>query len=119
MGKGFTTLQEDRLASRTRGVKVYAIGQHPYYAPYGCAYAVSNPRDNGSCDDYLICSEGVGTKLNADRDDNLARDIREQYYAKCDTGECKTVDLADFVRVFGDRLEANFRLWYRELTRRS
>jgi hypothetical protein len=85
---------------------------------------------------YGICTEGVGSEVPLDNDGNgLVVDWRgenktETGYsfsmfpvarysfdlddlAEFETGT--TVDLADFVRTFGGRLESNFWAWYRLL----
>lgn len=73
----------------------------------------------------LICTEGVGWEQ-----DEYQRIYLPGYYGmgapagthvgvyrlldECRTGE--QIDLADFIRSFGDRLENNFSIWHRRLT---
>ena len=61
---------------------------------------------------YVICTEGVGWPVSvACGFSGFTRDALLESARKYGT----RVDLADFVRVFGDRLEVNFRLWVRKL----
>ena len=52
---------------------------------------------------YLICNEGVGRRISDSEYDVLM---------KSKTG---VADLADFIRVFGARLDNNHHLWVRQL----
>lgn len=78
---------------------------------------------------YLLCDEGVGypvdtaleVYIDTDHGDGSStvsmfadREVRLP-----DPGQYATdgIDLADFIRVFGTRLESNFWLWHRTLTR--
>jgi hypothetical protein len=83
---------------------------------------------------YAICTEGVGSEITDE--DGLIVDWHGSRKTETgwsgslfptarysfdlaevterETGE--TVDLADFVRVFGGRLEDNFRLWFHTLS---
>ena len=75
----------------------------------------------------VICSEGVGWEANEYGRINVPVytdqgfwnssyvEISTQMIAKFITEE--TVDLADHIRVFGDRLETNFAVWAQVLTR--
>lgn len=102
-------------------------------AQYGCTIesladqtvpplvAVANPKTPPMSFDRDLCivgTEGVGWEAD---DYGLigvpfggfvtqSVKVSTQVIAKCVTIE--QVDLADFVRVFGDRLESNFWLWY-------
>lgn len=68
-------------------------------------------------DTYVICSEGVGWKvsdsepLTVDRWNGAAYDMPlTEVLHRADNGT--DVDLADFVRTFGSRLESNFHAWH-------
>ena len=73
----------------------------------------------------LICSEGVGWKaddygrinvpLHLGEWNDTYVEISAKVIAKFITEE--SVDLADHIRVFGDRLENNFSIWAYHLTR--
>ena len=75
----------------------------------------------------MICSEGVGWSCNSwgrinvpvyldkDRWNDSYVEISTKVISKFVTEE--TVDLADHIRVFGDRLESNFSTWKYHLTR--
>lgn len=75
----------------------------------------------------LICSEGVGWECNSWGRINVPLySDKEQWndsYIEVSTKVVnkfvteETVDLADHVRVFGDRLENNFDIWAYQLTR--
>lgn len=83
---------------------------------------------------YVVCTEGVGWEVSEDK--NFAMDC----YVEWETADGKlqmsmmptfrltftlaevlsarteeTVDLADFVRKFGDRLEVNFSIWHNRI----
>lgn len=79
---------------------------------------------------YGICSEGVGWEVTDE--ERLVIDVhgsnetsfsmfpvacikmgKAEVLAACEGGE--EVDLADWVRAFGDRLETNFGIWFRTL----
>lgn len=58
---------------------------------------------------YLICTEGVGWEVKDEGFEGKSpEDLQD-----LTTGEL--VDLADWVRVFGARLESNFWLWFNRL----
>lgn len=79
---------------------------------------------------YVICSEGVGWVVSDT--ENVDIDLYDKteggfnivpnLTANLSTTEIdefpvtETVDLADFIRTFGDRLEQNFRTWHANLT---
>ena len=69
-----------------------------------------------------ICSEGVGWWKNDDDKylvgfyvgySNPSHYMTEDELLSCVSSE--KVDLADFIRSFGGRLEANFDLWYNQI----
>lgn len=76
---------------------------------------------------YVICSEGVGWEVTADRplivdgwettDGGMCQVEREMSLAEVITASVQgdDVDLADFVRTFGGRLDANVYLWQSRL----
>jgi hypothetical protein len=74
---------------------------------YGCAkHAVICGEGVGWIqDEYRTCLVPVSIGWSGDSRVYLGIDVLKS----CMTGE--TVDLADFVRVFGDRLESNLSLW--------
>lgn len=92
------------------------------HGPYGVAQA-----PNGRV--YVICNEGVGWEVHEGKpfpvdlwletDTSSELSPRHRVWLTPDevlsrvTG--KTVDLADLIRTFGDRLENNFDLWHRRL----
>lgn len=72
-------------------------------------YALAYDKDGTG---YVICSEGVGWSLfnylqGADKDDLL----------KQAQDEGTDIDLADFIRQFGARLESNYALWRARLSK--
>ncbi len=69
-----------------------------------------------------ICTEGVG--WNMTEDGLLGIEIRSNYMTQypdipaqlvLDSLAQDTVELADFIRRFGDRLETNFGIWRRQI----
>jgi hypothetical protein len=83
----------------------------PGNAPaYG--YALAEAPDGRT---YAICSEGVGWEVTEDRPlivDTFAGGYALSLSEVTDRAERGTdVDLADFVRTFGARLESNFFQW--------
>lgn len=88
--------------------------ERPVYSPYGIADAPDGRT-------YVICSEGVGWEVTADRplyvetfagrgyELSLA-DIRDRAASGTD------VDLADHVRTFGSRLDSNHWQWFGRLS---
>lgn len=105
------------MSERTRGtiVRTLDLSEIADVSPaYGYAYATGT---DGT--EYVICTEGVGWKLTDS--DPLVVDywdrvrmvpiatVRELAARGTDT------DLADFVRVFGARLESNFYGWQRRI----
>lgn len=65
---------------------------------------------------YVVCTEGVGWKP----DDKFPGKDRTYTYDEIaelvrDTDHHETVQLEDWVRQFGARLENNFNLWHRTL----
>lgn len=80
---------------------------------------------------FVVCDEGVGWEISADKpvviDVSASREnsfdllpsaaftLREQEIADLPRGE--EVDLADFIRAFGARLESNFHIWANTLSR--
>lgn len=88
-------------------------------------YALGEGRDGTA----LICSEGVGWYVKETIDlDASVRTPNEKGYTLSWTEvpftleelraiPSEPVDLADFVRVFGDRLERNFYIWQNELAK--
>lgn len=109
------------MSERTRGTIVRTFDAP--HGMYGYAYAVG---PDGT--EYVICSEGVGWLVSDDVPlivDTMSgpsgmygeynmplTEIRELAARGTDT------DLADFVRVFGARLESNFYGWQRRLSGR-
>lgn len=107
--------------ARMRGITVRVFDASladatPGNAPaYG--YALAEAPDGRT---YAICSEGVGWEVTEDRPlivDTFAggypltlADVRDRAERGTDT------DLADFVRVFGARLESNFYGWSQRLS---
>ena len=67
---------------------------------------------------HVLCSEGVGwTITDKPFTTDFAGDWTMQQIADLltDGSERKVIDLADFIREFGFRLENNFHLWYAQL----
>lgn len=108
--------------TRERGTIVRTLafpdGVHPAYV-YALVWV--------GTDAYVICSEGVGWKVTTDEPltvdgyrkttHGLAAASWDMSLAEVLTASVhgRDVDLADFVRTFGDRLECNFYLWYQKL----
>ena len=88
---------------------------------------------------FAVCEEGVGPENGLDADDPIEFDIHGEYSVdgethqitfdmfpvasvKMNAGDLLTlpvkeeVDLADFIRKFGSRLESNFYLWFDALS---
>jgi len=92
--------------------------------PMHCAIGLIPNTDDGWGEPLaaVICNEGVGWEQD---DTNRVFVPCWQGIAGVDIGidrllnECRTgeeIDLADFIRSFGDRLEGNFDIWHRRLT---
>ena len=115
---------EDRYANRTKGVMVHLLDLDKANA----YFANEIPEYNGKVD-YMavvvtekglatLCTEGVG--WNADEKGNVPINISwgmSQGYRDIPVEDLpalvsdEMIDLADFIRVFGDRLESNFSIW--------
>ena len=115
---------EDRYANRTKGVMVHLLDLDKANA----YFANMIPEYNGKVD-YMavvvtekglatLCTEGVG--WNADAEGKVPINISwgmSQGYIDIPVEDLaglvsdEMVDLADFIRVFGDRLENNFYIW--------
>lgn len=93
---------------------------------------------------YTVCTEGVGPEFGVTFDDPLEVEFHGSYYARDEHGEinpsshsfdflpfasstlnpdkilsypvAEEVDLADFIRSFGARLENNFWMWFKVLS---
>lgn len=92
---------------RTRGVFV-----HPMRTNLDCmemAYAY-DPKDSSSV--YILCTEGVGWHVTPDKPDSEFGTVQAILANDANKPE---IDLADFVRSFGARLESNFWLWHARL----
>ena len=92
--------------------------------PMHCAIGLIPNTDDGWGDPLaaVICNEGVGWEQD-DRNTifvpcwqgiNGVRVGTERLLNECRTGE--EIDLANFIRSFGDRLEGNFHTWHSRLT---
>jgi hypothetical protein len=91
-----------------------------FHFQYRLAFAEHNGKT------YAINTEGVGSEVTEEKPFELALyaglamfpfatlQFTPERLAKAPKGE--EVDLADFVRVFGDRLEVNFGIWHRTLS---
>lgn len=92
------------MSDRTRGIIV-----QPVKVPEGAEFAYGPYYSHVIAQDhtgqwYIICEEGVG------------RPITDAELAQCTyTTDMPPVDLADFVRTFGSRLETNHYMWVRKL----
>ncbi len=92
---------------------------------------------------YAVCTEGVGPEGGVSDDDPLEVEFHGSYYVRDENGDIDShrttfdfmpfagttlnpeelrsypvseeVDLADFIRVFGARLEFNHQMWYKVL----
>lgn len=80
--------------ARMRGIMVQPVNSEDYL-PYRSAIGVDPDGQT-----YLICTEGVGHPIGEETFELVG----------------PMVDLADWVRTFGSRLEVNFRLWAHTLT---
>lgn len=67
---------------------------------------------------FVICSEGVGNEVVDGKPWNAGgiAYTRQQILNIATTPGRDTVQLEDWIRQFGDRLEGNFHLWNRTLT---
>lgn len=115
---------EDRYASRTKGTMVHLLDLDKANA----YFANTVPEYNGKVD-YMavvvtekglatLCTEGVG--WNADAEGKVPINISwgmSMGYIDIPIEDLEglvsdeKIDLADFIRVFGDRLENNFYIW--------
>jgi hypothetical protein len=101
--------------TRERGIMVRTLDLTGMTAAPFYSYALATV---GS-ESYVICSEGVGWLVSDDEPlyvDTMAGEvvvILADVLTAARQGA--DVDLADFVRSFGDRLECNFYLWHRKL----
>jgi len=121
----------DKLATICRGVMTAQYGEtegleslHVDDLIIGKIVGRDSYRDN---DTAIVCTEGVGYEADA-----MGRiSVPYEWNNKVERGgwvdvsayriwnECRTddtVDLAEFVRVFGDRLETNHDIWRRAFT---
>lgn len=102
-----------RLDERTRGVTVKRL---PVELRVDNMDTVLGEAPNGKL--YVISTEGIGwglkdgTFVTNDYDPDARKWTPEEL--KAAAGE--EVDLADFIRTFGDRLERNFSIWRHALT---
>lgn len=99
------------MATRTRGINVQTLDLTVDGMTTALAFDPSGKA-------YVICTEGVGWEVGSgfkvnDYDPSAPAYTVSDLVHDHTTGE--TVDLADFVRTFGSRLEANFGTWYRTL----
>lgn len=92
------------MSTRARGFIVQPV-EVPADLSYGDYYshAVAFASDDTV---HLICSEGVGCAITAEDIDRMKM-----------VGE--PMDLADFIRTFGGRLDANHYMWTRRLARKA
>ena len=105
-------MNDDRTNGRKRGVTVGLLNMKELDETIMMSHAVAVGRDG---EIYILCSEGVGWKVKESTftfNDYDRNDIPLLTIMQHVTGE---MDLADFVRSFGDRLECNFALWYATL----
>lgn len=138
------TRQADRKNARTRGVTVTPLDFTAHEAE-ALAYANEHQPDKGwteakvyaqpwalatdpSGKAWLVSVEGTGEELGSDNTFDVHCSTPTSFamfptlqlsltgidVRACATGE--PVDLADHIRVFGARLESNFRLWHSILT---
>ena len=123
--------------TRPRGVILHVLDLRPVLAtvPLGEGesadvafgpYAICDSGDTL----YVICHEGVGWEITDDCPFDLGIYVARQgfmaiaprFLATLSFDEVRVlprgeeIDLADLVRVHNDRLENNFRTWYRTLT---
>lgn len=85
--------------ARKRGILVAEISDTNYYEVTSAL--VQDVNGQG----YLICTEGVGKAITQEEYDRLSHTVTGQQ-----------IDLADFIRTFGSRLEDNYHFWYNRLT---
>lgn len=78
-------------------------------------YALADAPDGRT---YALCSEGVGWMVDADNPLEVEGIGRAATVTldELQSAPGKLVDLADFVRTFGGRLEANFSMWHWKLS---
>jgi hypothetical protein len=126
------TTQKDKTMTRTHGVTVKLIDPVKLATAHGAAdpnyFLTSGIIENAAGQMRTINDEGVqdtGQVMNADGE-WIDGDYYTVYtwsgylvFSEATIREClsgETVDLADFVRVFGDRLERNYGIAFRWAT---
>lgn len=111
---------------------------------HGGKIAVATSKHSGTGHLYAICTEGVGPEYGVSDDDPLEIEFHGSYHVRDESGEVdphkhtfdmlpfaattlnptelrsypilEEVDLADFIRKFGNRLEVNYWNWYQVLS---
>lgn len=108
---------------RPRGIKVRTLDAEALKALTGASpvYSLAYAEQGGTS--YLLCSEGVGWVISESEPAEF-----DAWFPGMSQGLCRLpfatvralatdeIDLADFIRVFGSRLESNFYGWHRRLT---
>lgn len=89
------------MSERTRGIIVQPV-KLPEGADFGYEYGPHAVAADHAGQAYVICQEGVGHAITADE------------FASC-TVDGPPIDLADFIRTFGSRLDVNHYMWVRKL----